>query len=350
MTGRSLRIAVCLPQVPFARGGAEILAENLVGALCARGHRAGVVSVPFRWHPTESLLENAALWRLLDFTQIGDTPIDLVIGTKFPSYLISHPRKVVWLFHQFRQAYDLHGTRFAQFGDDTAGAAARQAIRRVDGHALGEAKGVFTISRNTAERLRRFNGIEAEVLWPPAPRADLRWLGDDGFILSVGRLDPAKRTDLLVEAVARTPGSRAVVAGDGADRLRLEQLAVSLGVAERVRFLGRVSDEDLRNLYGRCRAVFYAPHDEDFGMVTVEAHLAAKPVLTTTDAGGVLEFVDHEVTGLVAAPTVAAIAAELARIVADGDFSRRLGLAGLPAARALNWDTVVDRILETGLA
>ena len=201
-----MRIAVCLPQVPFVRGGAELLAANLVRALQGRGHEVALVTVPYRWNPTVALLENATLWRLLDLREYDGRPVDLVVGTKFPSYMVDHPRKVVWLVHQFRQAYDLHGTEFAQFGDDPAGAAARQAVRRMDERALLEARAIFTISRNTADRLRRYNDIDAEVLWPPPQRGDLEWLGDDGYILSVGRLDPTKRTELLIDAVARPPG------------------------------------------------------------------------------------------------------------------------------------------------
>ena len=341
---RGLRIAVCLPQVPFERGGAEVLADNLVHELCGRGHDAILVTVPYRWYPDHQLLENMLLWRLLDLDR-GERPPDLVIGTKFPSYLVQHPKKVVWLFHQFRQAYDMHGTGFAQFADDAHGAAMRQAIRRADHEALSEATAVLTISANTAERLRAFNGIDAEVFYPPPQFHDLECLGDDGTVLSVGRLDPAKRTDLLIRALARVPGGRATIIGDGNDRARLEQIARDAGVGDRVAFLGRVDDQTLRDAYGRCRCVYYAPVDEDFGMVTVEAHLAAKPVLTTTDAGGVLEFVEDGRTGLVVTPDVDGITTGLARLLADAKFAGELGRAGQAAAGALGWDEVIDRLL-----
>ncbi len=337
----SLRIAVCLPQVLFVRGGAEVLADNLVGALRDRGHDACLVRVPYRWHPDDQLLENLILWRLLNLESA-----DVVIGTKFPSYLIPHPRKIVWLFHQFRQAYDLHGTPFAQFRDDARGVAMRESVRRADELALGEARTVFTISHNTANRLRRFNGVDAEVLYPPPQMLDLEWTGDDGFILSVGRLDAAKRTDLLLRALSGIPDAHAVIVGDGNERGRLEALAAELGVTGRVRFAGRIPDDELRDAYGRCRCVYYAPVDEDFGMVTVEAHLAGKPVVTTTDSGGVLEFVRHGETGCVVEPQVPAIAAALRGLVADPHGARQMGAAGRQVATALGWDTVIRRLLE----
>ena len=341
----SLRIAVCLPQVPFVRGGAEVLADRLVEALNERGHEAVLVTVPYRWHPDDRLLENLVLWRLLDF-EAGDRPPDIVIGTKFPSYLVRHPRKVIWLFHQFRQAYDYHGTRFAQFGDDARGVGMRNAVRQADQAALSEARGIFTISHNVANRLSRFNGVAAQVIYPPVQLPGLRWLGDDGAVLSVGRLDAAKRTDLLVRAIAMLPTGNAVIVGEGEQREPLERLAAELGVSDRVTFRGRVDDDALREAYGMCRCVYYGPFDEDFGMVTVEALLAGKPVVTTTDSGGVLEFVRDEETGLVAAPTPAAIAVALQRLLDDADLARGLGAAGRDAARLPSWDDVVGRLLE----
>jgi glycosyltransferase involved in cell wall biosynthesis len=107
-----------------------------------------------------------------------------------------------------------------------------------------------------------------------------------------------------------------------------------------------VSDDELRTAYGRCRCVFYGPLDEDFGMVTVEAHLAGKPVVTTTDSGGVLELVADGDTGLVVPPEPAAIAGALGRLLAEPDLARSLGDRGRSAARVLGWDAIVDRLLE----
>jgi len=79
-----MRIAVCLPQVPFIRGGAEILSDRLVDELRERGHEAELVTVPFKWYPGERVLTQAFLWRLLDLTEANGRPIDAVIETKFP--------------------------------------------------------------------------------------------------------------------------------------------------------------------------------------------------------------------------------------------------------------------------
>jgi glycosyltransferase involved in cell wall biosynthesis len=331
-----VRIAVCRPQVPFARGGAEIFTDELAQQLRARGHEADVVSVPFKWYPGQRVLTQAFLWRLLDLTEADGRRIDLVVATKFPSYCVRHPNKVVWLLHQFRQAYELDRTDLGQFSESAQDRATRRRVQRLDEHALGEARKVFATSRNVADRLQRSTGLDAEVLPHPPQQLPYRTDSYEPFVFSVGRLDRAKRIDLLIEAAARQ-GIDVVIAGEGPDRERLESLADGV-----VRFTGRVSAQELADLYARCRAVFYAPVDEDFGMVPFEAFLAEKPVVTTTDAGGPLDVVRDRETGRVVEPTVEAVAAALE--IGEED-ARAWGRAGKALAERVTWDNAIERLL-----
>ena len=265
---------MCAPQVPFTRGGAEIFADELVAELRERGHETDLVTVPYKWYPGERVLSQAFLWRLLDLTESDGRTIDLVIATKFPSYAVRHPNKVVWLLHQFRQAYELDRTELGQFGENAQDRAARRAVQRLDRVALGEARKVFATSRNVAERLKRSTGLDAEVMPHPPQELPYRTESYDDFVLSVGRLDRAKRHELLLEALATDTTLRCVIVGDGPDRDRLEELARHHGLDGRARFTGRIDEEELAALYSRCLAVYYAPVDEDFGMVPYEAFLA----------------------------------------------------------------------------
>jgi glycosyltransferase involved in cell wall biosynthesis len=341
-----LRIAVCRPQVPFSYGGAEIFSDRLVSELRARDHEAELVTVPFKWYPGERVLTQAFLWRLLDLDEADGRRIDLVVATKFPSYCVRHPNKVVWLLHQFRQAYELDRTDLGQFGGSPEERATRRAVQRLDRVALGEAKRVFATSRNVAERLQRSSGIEAEVM--PHPPQELAYRCDEygDFVLSVGRLDRAKRIDLILDAVAADPTLRCVVAGDGPDRQRLESHATQHGLNGRVTFAGRVDEAELADLYARCLAVYYAPVDEDFGMVPYEAFLAEKPVITTTDAGGPLEVVADRRTGLVCEPRAAALAEACSWLREHPDDAKAWGLAGKALARRVSWDETITRLLS----
>jgi glycosyltransferase involved in cell wall biosynthesis len=340
-----VKIAVCRPQQPFVRGGAEIFTDLLVAELRARGHEADLVTVPFQTWPNQRLLASGMMWRFVDLDPEGATPADLVVATKFPSYLIEHPNKVVWLVHQFRQAYELHGTEYGQLGDSGFDESLRERIEAVDRYALGAASRLFATSANVAGRLRRSTGLEAEVL--PHPPQELAYRCDryDPFVLSVGRLDAWKRIDLLLEAAALEPGIEVVVVGDGPDRARLEALSSKLDIGGRVRFAGRVEADVLTDLYATCRAVYYAPVDEDFGMVPIEAFRSCKPVITATDSGGPLDFVTDGETGWVTEPDAGAIAAACRELLGSEETARRYGEAGLPASAAITWDAAISRLL-----
>ena len=339
-----MRVVVAAPQVPFVRGGAELMADDLVGALRARSHEAELVTIPFKWYPGTRVLDQALLWRLADLSESDGRSIDRVIATKFPAYCVRHPNKVAWVLHQFRQAYDYDRTVLGQFDESPEDRATRRAVARLDEVALGEARKVFATSRTVADRLKQFNGIDAAVLPHPPQSLPYREAEPEGFVLSVNRLDRAKRIDLLIEAAKREPSLRIVIAGEGPDRARLEGLAS--GLDGQVRFAGRVDDEELTDLYARSLAVYYAPIDEDFGMVPYEAFLSGKPVVTALDAGGPLEVVHDRETGVVTAPEPEAIAQACTYLAAHVDEAKAWGRAGRVLAERVTWDACIDALLS----
>ena len=340
-----MRIAVLRPQVPFARGGAEIFTDELVSELRARGHDADVVSVPFKWYPGARVLTQAFLWRMLDLDEADGRRIDIVVATKFPSYVVRHPEKRVWLVHQFRQAYELDGTELGQFGASSEDRALRRQVQQLDRIALGEATRLFATSGNVARRLERSTGLVAEVLPHPPQALPYRNAPSQGFVLSASRLDRAKRIDLLLEGAALQEGFDVVVVSDGPDRERLESIARAKGLDGRVRFEGRVDAERLAGLYATCSSVYYAPVDEDFGMGPYEAFLSGKPVITTTDAGGPLDVVHDGRTGLVVEPTAAAVGRAAAWLREHVDEAVAFGDAGKALADEVTWDRAIARLL-----
>jgi glycosyltransferase involved in cell wall biosynthesis len=309
-----------------------------------------VAIVPFKWYPVAELVRQALAWRLLDLTESNGVAVDLLIPTKFPSYLARHPRKVAWLFHQHREAYDLYGTPYCSFTESAEDQRVREAIRTMDTAALSECRAIFTISRNVADRLSRFNGLPGEPLYPPPHHLGrYRCESFDGFLFYAGRLDRLKRLDLAIDAMKRVKcGARLKIAGAGPLEPELRKQIQGLGVEDRVDMLGYVSAEELVSLYARCRAAYYAPLNEDYGYVTVEAFLSGKPVLTTTDAGGPLEFVTEGETGLVTAPEAEAVAGGIDRLWAMPESALRdMGAAGRARVAEISWDRVIDRLTES---
>ena len=341
------RVLVLESQTPFVHGGAEMLARELVGALQRHGCEAELVSLPFRDTPREELLAHAAAWRLLDLTRALDRPVDVVIATKFPTYFARHPAKVAWLVHQHRAAYELCGTPFSDFDHTEGDVGLRKRLIELDTQMLQECRGLFSIARTVSARLEKYNGLTATPLYhPPRLAASIRSGAYGDYLLTVSRLEKVKRIDLAIDAFARVPGpTRLIVAGDGSERAALAARIEALGLSDRVRLAGRVPDAELIELLAGARALLFAPFEEDYGYVTLEAFLAKKPVITTSDAGGPLEFVEHDVNGYVTAPDAEALAAAVTRLAANASEAARLGDAGFARARLITWDGVVEQLL-----
>jgi glycosyltransferase involved in cell wall biosynthesis len=340
-------ILVCEAQVPFVHGGAEIHVRELVRELRERGYLAELVSVPFKWYPKQEILPHAAAWRLLDLTESNGRPIDRVIASKFPSYFVRHPDKVAWLIHQYRAAYELCGTEYSDFSHTDLDVGLRDTLIALDTEMLRECRSIFTNARNTASRLKKFNGLEAVPLYHPSRLARRLRAGEYGdYILSVGRIESVKRVDLIVRALARVPSRvRLVIAGDGTQRENVERAAVEAGVADRVTFLGMVQDDQLIDLYADALAVVYPPFDEDFGYVTLEAFLARKPVITCLDSGGPNEFVRTGINGWSCEPDASALAEAINAADADRTAAARLGDAGHEIASRITWDGVIEKLV-----
>ena len=335
-------VLVCATQVPFMRGGLELMVENLVAALRDAGHRAEAVCVPAAWDQ-DRVLDAALAWRMVPLDA------DVVIPVNFPAYHARHPRKVLWLAHQHRAAYDGLGQPWSDVGLDDRSLDAHRQVVDWDTRVLGEALARFTISGVVADRLKRFNGLDAQPLYQPPPLADRlvpRASGAGQHVLCPTRLEANKRPGLFLDALASMARPvPAVLAGKGSLGPELAASAGRLGIADRVDLPGFVSDDELVDLFRQATAVVYAPYDEDYGFVTLQAFLAGVPVVTTDDSGGVLEWVEHEVTGLVTDGSPEAMGAALDRLVADPELASRLGAAGRDRVKDLRWEQVVSTLL-----
>jgi glycosyltransferase involved in cell wall biosynthesis len=349
---RSRRVLVLGVQSPFRQGGAERHVRRLTEELVRRGVEADLVTMPMAERERFDLVRAAVAWRGLDLTEASGRPVDAVIATRFPTYAVKHPNKIVWLIHQYRQAYDQFGTAFSDFTASPEDRRTREVIAQIDRVGLGEARKVFANSQTVAARLARFNGIASEPLYHPPPLVGrYRNAASGDTVLWVGRLESWKRPALLLEALPHAPEARAVFVGRGPEERRLAARAAELGVAGRVRFVPEVDDETLLDLYARSRLVAVTAAGEDLGYVPLEAFLSGKPVLTTEDAGGPLEFVKNGETGIVAPPRAEAFGVALRLCWPRLDALTAMGEAGRRRAGQLDWDRPIAALLSAaGLA
>lgn len=348
-----MRIAIATVKVPFVRGGAEVLADGLERALLAAGHEIEQIQIPFKWYPPERILDHLLACRLLDITEASGTKIDMMIGLKFPAYLIPHDNKVLWIVHQHRQAYDLWDRlEGSDLNAATDGASVRSAIREADRTLIPEAKKVFTIARNVSDRLMKFCGIGSQPLYHPPYRAEDFFQAEaEDYFFYPSRISRLKRQELVLQALALTRNPvRMLFAGSpeyAPDLESLKRSTIQLGLRDRVSWLGPISDDLKIEYYAKALGVVFPPVDEDYGYVTLEAMLAAKPVITCNDSGEPTQFVVNNETGLVVDPSPRELATAMDRLWENRSETAKLGKFARERYDLLgiSWGGVVSNLL-----
>lgn len=347
-----MRIVLATSKVPFVTGGAENLVEELEAALRRSGHEADTIALPFKWYPAAKILDHMLVARMVDLTEASGQPVDLLIGLKFPAYFVRHPNKVLWLMHQHRSAYDLWA--HPQFGDLLTwpkGRMVRNTIHQADRALLPEAHRIFTISQRVSSRLSHYCDVASTPLYHPPKMAErFHAKASEDYLYYPSRLSPLKRQDLVIRALAHTQNPVVVAFAGAPDSTQygeeLQGIAREAGVADRVRWLGRVTEEEKIDQYSRCLGVVFPPWDEDYGYITLEAMLSKKPVLTCSDSGGTLEFVVDGKTGLVTEPDPEALAAAMDHLWENRGVAAEWGATGLARYHQLGiaWDRVIRQL------
>lgn len=347
-----MRILITTTHVPFVTGGAEIHAQSLLSALKKRGHEAEIVSIPFKWYPPTTIFDHLMACRLLDLSESSGVKVDRVIGLKFPAYHIPHPNKVLWILHQHRTAFDLWGTPNCDLANFPDGQEIRDALDKVERRLLSESLALFANSQTVADRLKKYSGITVPPLYhPPKDAEKFYTVPAEPFLFFPSRISELKRQELVLRALAFTKEPIVVHFAGRPDNpeygRKLESLTTELKLEKKVRWLGPISDEEMKASYARCLAVLYPPKDEDYGYVTLEAMLSSKPIITCTDSGGPLEFVSHEQNGLVAASTPESLASSLDFLWKNKSWAPQAGRLGLDTyhSKNISWDHVVKQLL-----
>ena len=277
--------------------------------------------------------------------------VDRAVGLKFPAYYIPHENKVLWLLHQFRQAYDLWGTEYGGLPDTEEGREIRNAVVHSDNVYLNQVAKIYTNSRVTSGRLKKFNGLDSEVLYPPLLESGhLFCQGYGDYIFYPSRITAAKRQYLVVESMRYvSSGVRLVIAGkeeDPAELARIDKIIRQNNLQDRVRLIARfIPEQEKADLYSSALGCAFTPFDEDsYGYVTLEAFYARKPVITCSDSGGTDILVKDGLTGYVVAPEPKPIAAAMDRLYANKKLARSMGESGYELMRGLNisWDRVIS--------
>lgn len=342
-----MKIALCSTYVPFVYGGARNIVDWLQIMLEEQGHQVEKIYIPEVDNP-DTLVQQMMAYRWINLDSA-----DRVICFRPQAHLISHPHKVLWFIHHIRAFYDLWDSPYG-FPNDAKHRGIRDALYAVDNAALREAKSIFTNSQIVSDRLKTYNKIDSEVLYPPVFQAERFFsAGHNDEIVCVCRLEHHKRQHLLIEAMQYTQTPvRLRLCGSSSGMEYPENMAkqiVALGLSERVFIENRwISEEEKVEMFANCLASAYVPLDEDsYGYPSVEASHASKAVLTTTDSGGVLELVQEGINGYITEPSPEAIAEAMDKLYSDRAKTITMGKNACERLNDLNisWSHVLQRLL-----
>lgn len=320
-------------------GGAERFYSGLVKSLQSKGCAVTLVDVLVDESTFEGIQDAYAYFEKLDLNDY-----DLVISTKAPSYMVKHKNHIIYLVHTVRVFYDMFDHVFPLANQEIKNQ--QKWIIEKDNIAFSTAKNIFSIGNEVSKRLQRWNNYTAEVLYPAIDIEGIDSGVQGDYFFMPGRLHSWKRVDLAIQAIKQSKlPMQLIISGDGEAEDDLRNLA---GNDPRIKFIGRVDDDELKKLYSEALAVPFLPVREDYGYITIEAFTAGKPVITCADSGEPTEFVEHGLTGLVCEPTAQSVCEAFELIWSERENSLNMGLRGLERVRNITWENVAEKLLNTG--
>lgn len=317
-------------------GGAERFFIGLRNALSEQDLDVTLMHIPSNESHFDAIQES-----YLRFYDLDLSAYDGVISSKAPSYVVRHPNHVCYLQHTMRVFYDMFEVEFGQGSEHLN--KQRKLIHSLDTAALSapSTRKLLAIGEEVAERLRIYNGLDAEVVRHPTSLEGLH-NGSFTHFFMPGRLHRWKRVNLAIEAMRHVQAPiELVISGSGEDAEHFKQLAAA---DERIRFTGWISDEELAALYANALAVLFVPRNEDLGLITFEAYLSGKPVLTCNDSGEPARLVRDGETGFVVPPDPAALGERMEQLARNPQLATEMGRKGMDIAAPVTWSSVAGAL------
>ncbi len=383
-----MRIGLIAPSpIPFTVGGAEKFYWGIQSYINKNTtHQCELIKIP---------VKEDNFWNLIrayyKFYAFDASHFDSVITCKYPAWMIKHENHHIYMLHCLRGLYDMYdqskihipadfkagkiknilnymekplsspGVLFEmlfELEEDKKipkeayafpGPFIKKIIGFFDKQAMEGVKSFSAISKTVAERKEYFPpSATVNVIYPPSNLENFKE-GNYGYFLAVSRLDEAKRIRTIIEAYLKT-GVNVPLKIVGTGPLMDELKEISKG-DPRIELVGYVGDKDLTDYYAGALAVIFIPYEEDYGLVTLEAMMCGKPVITFKDSGGVLEFVEDGKTGFVCEPAADALKGLIEKAALNTDLMREMGTRAKKKAELITWENTVQSLFGvTGIA
>jgi glycosyltransferase involved in cell wall biosynthesis len=280
----------------------------------------------------------------LTFYDLDLSDFDGVISTKAPAYIIRHPNHICYLQHTMRVFYDMFQVEFPYRSDELLEQC--KFIQALDTAALQfpRTRKVFAIGNEVKNRLLKYNRVESTVLYQGLLTNNFKE-GSFDYIFMPGRIHRWKRVDLIIESMrfVKSPIDL-IISGIGEDENKFKRLAKG---DSRIKFLGRLSDEELVVYYSNALCVPFVPIREDFGLITIEAFKSGKPVITCFDSGEPAYLVKDNDTGFICYPNPRDIAEKIDYLYMHSDIAREMGQKGKLSIQHISWKSTAERLLTS---
>lgn len=289
--------------------GLKILADSVISARVLR-----FFWLRWQFFKNRKMLENYDV--LIASSQAATEAVAFYAKPQALKIVYTHttPRRVFDMYAQSKAAYPLYlrpfYALFARFWKFLY----LKAISRLDINIAN--------SQNILKRIKAHTKMDAQyTVWPPIIADKFKFIESGDYFLSYGRLDEAKRIELITEAFREMPDKKLIITSGGPRFNRVKELAAG---CENIKVLGWVDDEKLFDLVGRARALVYIPCEEDAGMTHLEGNTAGKPYLGVRE-GGLIESTIENETGILipARPTKADVIAAANQMTADWCRSKK---------------------------
>ena len=376
-----MKIAIAAPSpVPFTIGGAEKLWWGLQEYINKyTSHQCELIKIPVEENDFQGLIKSYKNFYDLDLSYF-----DLVLSTKYPAWLVKHDNHICYMQHCLRGLYDTYpfssppwenvscfktindiknGIKnnrtdipalFSQLDEiindpsvppelfDFPGDFIRTVIHYLDKQAMKGIKRFFAISRTVQNRKEYFPpGAPVEIVYHPSNLNGFNSFSYDYFF-TASRLDGPKRIKMIIDAYMKSDTSIPLkIAGTGPLENELQECSKD---DQRIEFLGFISDKDLLDYYANAFAVIFVPHEEDYGLVTIEAMMSGKPVISFNDSGGVKEFVINGETGFLSDPSIDGLKSMIEKMSGNKNFAVKMGGQGKKRVKTITWENTVSSL------
>lgn len=318
-----MKIAILSTFDPFIKGGGKLQFQNLYKILKKQYENVELFFLPANYNLEETEKQINSLQKF----QINS---DILITSRPLSYYIKHPNKIIWFMHHISYFYEFSNTKLNPYINHPNFHKIKQQFIEKDTFHLKESKKIFSISKFVSEKLKLYNQLSSQVLYPPLLDTNnffCNQYSDYFFLPSL--ITFTKRQHLVIEALLYTKNPVKLILAGQIDvkyyKKYIKPLLKNKKISQNLQIIPHFITQEKYNYYANCLDVVFTPINEAFGYVILESFFSSKPVITTNDSGGPTELIKDNINGFVSNPSPQEIAQIMDTLYENRNLAMKLG-------------------------